>query len=53
MHLRRLENICEKKEQCLSCNENLPDPFANGIVRIDNNNNDQAVIHQEQLGLFF
>src|SRR6516162_10109029 len=35
MHLRRLENICEKKEQRLSCNEILPDPFANGIVRID------------------
>lgn len=36
MHLCRLENICEKKEQRLSCNEPLSDPFANGIVRIDN-----------------
>jgi hypothetical protein len=35
MHLRRLENICEKKEQHLSCNENLSDPKTNLIVRID------------------
>lgn len=36
MHLCKLENICEKKEPRLSCNEILSDPFANGIMRIDN-----------------